>query len=77
MLLEHNTYKEAISDIRLSEERGMEMMENTMKRKEKWSQKWKVDGSGCCWNRSDCVERKWDLLCGNRNERLGFAAVTV
>ena len=42
MVLEHNTYKEAISDIRLSEERGMEMMENTMKRKEKWSQKWKV-----------------------------------
>lgn len=42
MLLEHNTYKEAISDIRLSEERGMEMMENAMKRKERWSQKWKV-----------------------------------
>ncbi len=42
MLLEHNTYKEAISDIRLSEERGMEMMENTMKRKEQWSQKWKA-----------------------------------
>lgn len=42
MVLEHNTYKEAISDVRLSEERGMEMIENTMKRKEKWSQKWKV-----------------------------------
>lgn len=42
MVLEHNTYKEAISDVRLSEERGMEMIENTIKRKEKWSQKWKA-----------------------------------
>lgn len=42
MVLEHNTYKEAISDVKLSDERGMEMIENTIERKERWSQKWKA-----------------------------------
>lgn len=42
MILEHNTYKEAVSDVNLSEEAGMEMLENAIKRKERWSQKWRT-----------------------------------
>ena len=42
MMLEHNTYKEAISDVKLTEEAGMEMLENAMRRKQQWSQRWRV-----------------------------------
>ncbi len=42
MMLEHNTYKEAVSDVRLTEEAGMEMLDNAIKRKEQWSQRWRV-----------------------------------
>lgn len=41
MILEHNTYKEAVSDVTLSEEAGMEMLENAIRKKERWSQKWR------------------------------------
>lgn len=39
MILEHNTYKEAMSDIKLSEEVGMEMIKNAMEMKKQRSQK--------------------------------------
>lgn len=42
MMLEHNTYKEAVSDVRLTEEAGMEMLDNAIKRKQQWSQRWRV-----------------------------------
>lgn len=42
MMLERNTYKEAVSDVRLTEEAGMEMLDNAIKRKEQWSQRWRV-----------------------------------
>ncbi len=42
MMLERNTYKEAVSDVRLTEEAGMEMLDNAIKRKEQWGQRWKV-----------------------------------
>lgn len=42
MILEHNTYKEAVSDINLSDEAGMEMLENAIRKKERWSQKWRT-----------------------------------
>lgn len=41
MILEHNTYKEAVSDVNLSDEAGMEMLENAIRKKERWSQKWR------------------------------------
>lgn len=42
MILEHNTYKEAVSDVNLSDEAGMQMLENAIERKERWSQKWRT-----------------------------------
>lgn len=42
MMLERNTYKEAVSDVRLTDEAGMEMLDNAIKRKEQWSQRWRV-----------------------------------
>lgn len=42
MMLEHDTYREAVSDVTLSDEAGMEMLENAIQRKERWSQRWRV-----------------------------------
>lgn len=42
MILEHNTYKEAISDVKISDEAGMEMIENAMERSRRRSQKWRA-----------------------------------
>lgn len=42
MMLERDTYREAVSDITLSDEAGMEMLENAIRRKERWSQRWRV-----------------------------------
>ncbi len=42
MMLEHDTYREAVSDVTLSDEAGLEMLENAIKRKERWSQRWKA-----------------------------------
>ena len=39
MMLEHNTYREAISDVKLSDDVGMEIMEGAIRRKEQRTQK--------------------------------------
>ncbi|MCI9530138.1 MAG: DUF4179 domain-containing protein [Lachnospiraceae bacterium] len=39
MMLEHNTYKEAISDVKLPEEIGMDIVEGAIQRKERRTQK--------------------------------------
>ena len=39
MMLEHNTYREAISDVKLPDDVGMEIMEGAIRRKEQRTQK--------------------------------------
>ena len=39
MMLESNTYREAISDVKLSDDAGMEIMESAIQRKEQRARK--------------------------------------
>lgn len=45
MILDHNTYSEAISDIRLSDETGKILLEDVMERKERRMKKWRIQAA--------------------------------